>query len=247
MKSGVDLGGVRVIDADRDQVIKEICSGPDGRPRLCFALHVGGLNVLKNDEYRTALEQSDLTYADGAAVVLLARMAGARNVERSATTDIGYEVLSEYARRLERPVRLAIIGGQPGLADAAGCVLALRLPILTVFTHHGYEEQWDDVLGGLAAARPDIVLVAMGVPAEAVWCSKYREHLPQCVVLTCGGWLGFIVGAERRAPRLFQSLSMEWVFRTIQRPSLAIRYGVGILSTVRIAVGIWSSRLRVRS
>lgn len=82
-------------------------------PSLVYALHVGGLLHLDDAEFLEALDGADLVYADGAAVVVLAKAAGAVDIERASTTDIGLPVIAALATRLGRQVRVALVGGPP--------------------------------------------------------------------------------------------------------------------------------------
>ncbi|WP_083518668.1 WecB/TagA/CpsF family glycosyltransferase [Serinicoccus chungangensis] len=189
------------------------------------------------------MDAASLVYADGIAIVLLARIGGARVIERAPTTDIGISILREMAKTLERPVRVALIGGPPGLADSAASVLQEKSPAHTVFTSHGYFSDDLEMLDSLREARPDVIFLGLGMPLEAVWSVQNRSELPPSIVVTCGGWFGFLAGEERRAPLVLQRLGLEWVYRLKQDfPRLAGRYSRGLL----MSISLIPSQLRVR-
>lgn len=82
------------------------------------------------------------------------------------------------------------------------------------------------------------------MPKEAIWAHQNLHELPPAVVLTCGGWFGFLVGNERRAPEVLQRLSLEWAYRLRQDFwRLAGRYSHGLLATVALI----PRQLRVRA
>lgn len=231
----VPVAGLPVVDLPKDDVVDHSGRPARDRARLVFALHVGGLLHLDHQAFRTALTDADVLYADGAAVVLLARLAGARRMERAPTTDIGAPVLREVSRRLGRPARVALVGGPPGLADDAGEVLARSTGVRVVATHDGYFADDSHVLDMLRGSRPDVVVLGLGMPREAVWAHENRDELPSAVVLTCGGWFGFLTGAERRAPRWLQRAGLEWTYRLSQQfPRLIGRYARGVLRVARL-------------
>lgn len=230
----ISVSGVAVTDLTHDELIDLAARPVVDRPRLVYALHVGGLNALCDTDYRRALANADLVYADGAAVVMLARLAGATRIERAATTDVGTPLLQLIGERLGRTPRVAIVGGPPGLAARAGQVLEERTGATTVLAHHGYfnarEER--DLLTDLRAARPDVVLVGLGCPHEAIWSEANRHLLPPALVLTCGGWFGFLTGEESRAPELLRSSGMEWSYRLLHDfRRLRSRYALGAVIT----------------
>ncbi|MBY6414876.1 WecB/TagA/CpsF family glycosyltransferase [Rhodococcus sp. BP-252] len=233
------VGGIGVLDARADSVVRKIaCSSTQQRMVVAYALHIGGLNVRKNSDYSAAMRNGDIVYADGKSVEWLAKIGGARRIERAATTDIGIPVLNEIAHRIGRRVRVALIGGPAGLAEAAGAALEETGAVQAVYACHGYELVDAIVCDDLRAAGPDVVLVGLGMPYEAIWVDRNRGELPECLILTVGGWFGFLTGRESRAPRALQVLGLEWMHRMIlSRGRLTNRYltGVGTFASVALA------------
>ncbi|UAL30593.1 WecB/TagA/CpsF family glycosyltransferase [Nocardioides rotundus] len=204
--------------------------------RTAYALHVGGLNARGDRDFVTAMRAGDLVYADGGSVVGLARLAGARHIERAPTTDIGWEILRGIASRRGRPARVALIGGPPGLAERAAATILAEAPGAAeiVATHDGYQQAWSEPLAEVRSANPDVVLVGLGAPREMIWCHEHRSSLPAgAVIVTVGGWFGHVTGDESRAPRLLRRSGLEWIARLAQAPRrLAGRYALGLLSTL---------------
>lgn len=241
------VDGIQVVDASRHQVVEAAGRPAHARARLVFALHVGGLLHRGDEEFRVALAAADLVYADGAAIVLLAKLAGARRIERAATTDIGLGVISTLSVELGRPVRLALIGGEPGLADAAAHSLRASSPVTIVMTSHGYFEDDHAIFSSLRDARPDMIIVGLGMPREAKWSYLSQAELPSAVVMTCGGWFGFLAGRERRAPLLLQRTGLEWSYRLLQDfPRLFSRYALGSVAVARLIPGQLKQRRATR-
>jgi N-acetylglucosaminyldiphosphoundecaprenol N-acetyl-beta-D-mannosaminyltransferase len=236
MIGDVEVGPFRVRDARRAAVVDEIVAyGGRGERCVAFALHVGGLLQRGDEAFVRAFNAADVRYADGAAVVVLARANGAARIERAPTTDLGHDVLHGLRARLGRPLRLALLGGPAGVADLAGRSLAEAHDVEVVHARSGYGFRTGDVVAELAACRPDVVLVGLGMPFEATWVHEHRAELPPAVVLTCGGWFGFLAGLEHRAPRRVQALSLEWAWRLAQQPRrLGGRYARGALVTASL-------------
>lgn len=70
-------------------------------------------------------------------------------------------------------MRLALVGGPPGLAERAGEVLSEAVPVQLVHTDHGCHDDWSTPLSELAAAAPDVTLCRM--PMLWAW-SKTRRR-----------------------------------------------------------------------
>jgi N-acetylglucosaminyldiphosphoundecaprenol N-acetyl-beta-D-mannosaminyltransferase len=215
----VTLGPFRLADLDRPGLLEALDRLAVAQPRsVLFSLHVGGLNLRRDEEFVTALSSADIVVADGISVALLGRIAGASGAHRHPTTDAGWELLERAAARLGRPVRVALVGGPEGLAVRAGAVMDERESVELVGAWHGYHEEWGSVLTELRSSRPDVVFVGMGMPIEALWVASHRDALPEGLIVTCGGWFGHIAGDEKRAPAWMRRAGLEWAARLAQQP-----------------------------
>ena len=63
--------------------------GLRGEQARFYALHVGGLNHRRDTEFVDEMNSAELVCADGGSVLALARLAGARTIERAPTTTSG--------------------------------------------------------------------------------------------------------------------------------------------------------------
>jgi len=239
VRERVEVGPFLVDDYSRDDVVErgvDLAVGAQARPALMYALHVGGLNARRDEAFVEEMNEADLVYADGGSVVLLARLAGAVRMERAPTTDIGWDILRRFAEREGRRPRLALVGGTPGLAEQAGETLEAARVGEVVFTSDGYAHDWRAVVRDLARTEPDVCIVGLGAPSEMLWARAWADELPPSLVMTCGGWFGFLAGEEKRAPRVLRLPGLEWISRVAQSPRrLSQRYARGIWSTFLIA------------
>jgi N-acetylglucosaminyldiphosphoundecaprenol N-acetyl-beta-D-mannosaminyltransferase len=227
----VKIGPFAVADMRQQEVASFIATAPT-RPLVAYAIHAGGLNERHNVPFIEAMGSADIVYADGISIVALGRLAGARTIERAPTTDLGWTVMGLMAEG-GGPVRVALIGGPPGLAQRAARTIEARLPVDVVHTDHGYHADWSEPLSQLRASHPDLVVVGLGMPLEAIWATAHQSELPDAVIMTCGGWLGFLAGHEERAPRWMRGLHLEWLHRLLQDPRrLGPRYAKAVLSLI---------------
>ncbi|MBR7743691.1 WecB/TagA/CpsF family glycosyltransferase [Phycicoccus sp. BSK3Z-2] len=240
----VPVGPFEVDDLDaRRTVAAAVALGVRGGRSRFYALHVGGLNHRADAGFVEEMNSADLVCADGGSVLLLARLSGARSIERAPTTDVGWDVLHGMAAELGRAPRVALVGGEPGLAEAAGRVLAAAGAADVVHTDHGYHETWQGPLRLLREADPEVLVVGMGAPREMHWVRDHRHDLPESLVMTCGGWFGFLTGAESRAPGLLRRSGLEWLARVAQAPArLGPRYLRGAFTVLAIAMGTLARR-----
>jgi len=243
------IGPFQVSDLSRDEVVAAIVSGAIAnraeRAWVSYALHVGGLNNRHDTAYLAAMSRADLVYADGMSVIVLAKLAGARAAERAGTTDIGWSVIRELGLALGRPARIALVGGPEGLTSRAARVIEADAGAQVVLTEHGYHDDWSPVLDRLTNSGCDMIFVGLGAPREMKWVDQHVKDLPPSLVMTCGGWFGFITQDEKRAPQWVCDAGLEWTYRIAQSPRrLAKRYARGALSTAALSAQIIRSRTR---
>jgi N-acetylglucosaminyldiphosphoundecaprenol N-acetyl-beta-D-mannosaminyltransferase len=242
----VEVGPFRVSDSPTPELVEKVVSlslEERTQPAFAFALHVGGLNARREPAFVEAMRAADVVYADGGSVVWLARLAGAHRVARAPTTDIGWSILREFRERTGRLPRVALVGGPEGLTARAGAVLESAGVANVVLVEHGYHTDWGQPLADLREAAPDVTVIGLGAPYEMIWCQQNRDELPNGLVLTCGGWFSYIVGDERRAPRILRRSGLEWIARLAQAPTrLGPRYARGVGATAALTISTLAHR-----
>ncbi|WP_245642430.1 WecB/TagA/CpsF family glycosyltransferase [Nonomuraea candida] len=172
---------------------------------------------------------SELVVADGMPVVWAARIAGLRLPDRVTGASLVFTLTGRAARE-GRSVFL--LGGEPGVPERAGEVLAARYPGLRVAGAYappfGFERDPGELAATVAlvrAAAPDLVLVGLGFPKQERVIAVLRPELPHAWYLGCGAGIPMAAGRFRRAPRALQRTGAEWLFRLALEPRrLARRY-----------------------
>ncbi len=175
--------------------------------------------------YRRVLQDAALVLRDGLGVELAARLAGTPLPHNFVGTDFVPQLLCSVADL--RP-SVFLYGAQPGVAPLAAQVLQARCSsIRIVGAEHGYVER-GTVVAQVRAARPDILLVALGNPLQEEWIARHLEEVQARVAIGVGALFDYLTGRVRRAPRWVRSLRCEWLFRLCVEPGrLWRRYLLG--------------------
>jgi N-acetylglucosaminyldiphosphoundecaprenol N-acetyl-beta-D-mannosaminyltransferase len=171
-----------------------------------------------DDELRTIINEADLATVDGQGVVLAARLLNLPLSTRVAGVDM-MQRLCEIAARLDAAVYL--LGAEPGIAEKAAARLRSMYPALRVGgCQHGYfpEQEEQEVLAAIRAARPAVLFVAMGIPKQEKWIKRHLQELGVPVCMGVGGSFDVVAGRVRRAPEWVRRSGLEWLYRTVQRP-----------------------------
>jgi len=185
--------------------------------------------VVRDPGVSRLVEQADLVVADGMPLVWASRLQRAPVPERVAGSSLAVTLPGAAATA---GASVFLLGGDPGVADAAAQRLARERPGLRIAgTHcppHGFERSpaaLDALERAVLAARPDIVFVGLGFPKQERVILRLRPLLPHAWFVSCGVSLSFVSGALERAPGWAQRLGLEWLHRLAQEPRrLARRY-----------------------
>jgi len=202
-----------------------------------------------NLAFRRAYEPVSLSLADGMPLVWAARLLGCPLPERVAGSDLLMPLMALAARH---GWRVYLLGGAPGVAEAAAKLLTDDAGVTIVgWDDCRIENDGSDVTGGSVAraraAKPDIILVALGPPKQELWIHRAAAEIRPAVAIGVGASLDFITGRHRRAPRWISRLGFEWAFRLLQEPRrLWRRYLVESPRFVRIVFATWLSPLSAR-
>jgi N-acetylglucosaminyldiphosphoundecaprenol N-acetyl-beta-D-mannosaminyltransferase len=165
--------------------------------------------------------EADLVVADGWPPVLFSRFFGPRLRGRVAGSDL-VRRLGDTAR--DHGLSVYALGGRPGVGEAALKILQERSPGLRIAGSGSppvsplLDMDHEGLRRAVAAAGPDLLLVAFGAPKQDKWIGMNVASLGVPVAMGVGGSLDFIAGAQTRAPRWIQRIGLEWFWRLATQP-----------------------------
>jgi N-acetylglucosaminyldiphosphoundecaprenol N-acetyl-beta-D-mannosaminyltransferase len=220
----VTLCGVRLHAITETQCIQHILDQLEaGRGGMLVTPNLDHLHrCTKNMSFKALVAEADLVVADGMPLVWASRLQGTPLPERVAGSNL-ITTLSGAAAGRGRSVYL--LGGSAGTAEGAARVLVERYPNLkiagTFYPPVGFDgdaAQMAEIVARLAAAKPDIVYVALGSPKQEKLIARLRQILPDAWWVGVGNSFSFLCGDVRRAPRWMQVSGLEWAHRLYQEP-----------------------------
>jgi|GEM_PF-430869 len=172
----------------------------------------------RDDAFRRVLRTADLATADGMGIVWAARILGERLPERVGGVELLQRVASSAATLGHT---LFLLGAQPGVAAAAGEALVRRHPGLRIAGSYAGSPAASDeeaIVAIVREARPDILFVAFGAPAQDLWIARTLARLQVPVAIGVGGAFDYLAGRVPRAPRPLQRAGLEWLYRLAIQP-----------------------------
>jgi len=86
------------------------------------------------------------------------------------------------------------------------------------------EEECNEIVEMINASGANVLLVGAGAPKQEKWISKYRERMQGVdIFLALGATIDFEANVLKRAPRIWQTLCLEWFYRFLCEPRRLFR------------------------
>ncbi len=240
--------GVHVDRLTTDETVAHLERAIDER-RLVQHVCVNAAKIvtLRDDpKLRAIVEECEIVSADGQSVVWASRLIGDPLPERVNGTDLMYRL---FALAERRGFGVYILGAKQEVLDQAVANLHAAYPGLRIAgARNGWfpDSESANVAAEIAAAKPDILFVAISSPRKEYFLAEHGRALGVPLVMGVGGSIDIVAGVTRRAPQWMRSAGLEWFFRLVQEPRrLARRYLVTNAQFIGI-VGKEVARRRLR-
>lgn len=173
------------------------------------------LAAQKSTEFSQIINDAELVIPDGIGVQIGLQIMG-HKVKRIPGIEFGYSLLEKYSIAGKR---VALVGAKPEVIALAVKNLKDKMPNLNiVYFHDGYFSDDNEIIKGLVESSADLILIALGSPKQEFFISKLKSHMPKSLMVGLGGSFDVWAGVVKRAPKIYQKLGLEWLYRTVKEP-----------------------------
>lgn len=216
----VDILGTKVDKVTMQQALEKVEEYIKNREHR----HIITLNaeIIYRAQHEPKLKEvinaADLVTPDGAGVVWASKKLGSPLPERVTGIDLMLEIVKEAA---VKGWKIYLYGAAPGVAELAAENLKQKYKNLKIVgTQNGFisSDKMPALLADIKAKNPDVLFVALGAPRQEYWIREHLEELNVPVSIGVGGSFDVIAGKVKRAPKIFQNLKLEWLYRLIKEP-----------------------------
>ncbi len=184
------------------------------------AINAEKILTAENDQaLNTLLGQSEYLYADGISIVrAIRRKYPEAEVTRVAGADL-WEAMMERAGQEGTPVFL--VGGKPEILAETESKLREQWNVNIVGSQDGYfkAEDREALFSRIHESGAKIVTVAMGSPKQEILMRDCRIVHPDALYMGVGGTYDVFTGHVKRAPKIWQNMGLEWLYRLLSQPS----------------------------
>ncbi|MGB3503553.1 MAG: WecB/TagA/CpsF family glycosyltransferase [Mesorhizobium sp.] len=229
MRPTMDILGVTVLSVGWAQATEILSlSILERRYTPVSFLNAHNANVACSDEgFRKALEHF-LILPDGIGVDIAAKWTYGTPFPANLN---GTDFVPALIASIKTPLKVGLLGATRENAGGAAEQLSALAPQHSYeVIHDGFFKPHEEagILERMKAVRPDILLVAMGVPRQEFWIDRNLTGEHCTMPIAVGALLDFLSGKVPRAPAWVRRLRLEWVYRLWIEPGrLWRRYIIG--------------------
>ena len=212
---------------------------------VAFA-NANALNVAAVDDSFRGVLKGCLVMNDGIGVDAASRILfGSRFPQNLNGTDF----TPTYFKNTRNNYRIFFLGSSSGVAErAASRLIEICGRHKIAGCQNGYSRAEDNIgiVAKILASEADVVLVAMGNPAQEMWLAEHLQATGCRLGFGVGALFDFLSGDVPRAPSWVRSARLEWCYRLLREPArLWRRYVLGNPIFLLRVFNQWLSGARV--
>lgn len=206
--NGIVVNGFRSWDELLDYV--------DRDRRIYVAINAEKI-IAAPDEVRAMINRN-VGYCDGIGAVKALQRKGLKDVVRLPGCELWLKIIERY----HGDWKFYIVGASPEVHQATIEKLRAQYPDINIVGHRdGYikdDAAREALIADVAEKKPDAVFVAMGSPKQERLMGEMQQR-HEAVYVGLGGSYDVYTGAVKRAPKMWQKLNLEFMYRLVRQPS----------------------------
>jgi N-acetylglucosaminyldiphosphoundecaprenol N-acetyl-beta-D-mannosaminyltransferase len=245
----INLGSFKVDSLSQEEVITQIKSKllKSAEPNVLVTPNAGHLtNIFDSPELSEIYSTAELSLIDGWPIAVAAKNASKLKIVRVTGSDL----LPELFLQLTKEVRVGIVGGnnEPLIRQS----LESRFPELNIQIID--TSQWTNSVYDIRRLRElvqynalSIVLLCLGHPKQELLAKELKNYdwagsRPDWIMCV-GATIDFLIGEQKRAPKFFQKIGLEWFFRLVINPKkFSQRYLKAVIPSLKLIIKSFGMR-----
>ncbi len=175
-------------------------------------------NEIMND---ILLNKDNLLLVDGIGIVLGSKIEKVKIGEKYP----GVELVSDLLEELNKiKGKLYVYGSKELILKDFESVLKKKFKNIDYNYKNGYDYKDKDFYNDIKKYKPDLILVALGIPKQEQLIGKYFDKVDKGIFIGVGGSIDVLSGNKKRAPKFFRKLNIEWLYRIFKEPKRIGRF-----------------------
>jgi len=213
--------GVSISATSIPEVLRLVLDCPESGTTIAICTVHSVMTARRDQQVAAALESVDIATPDGVPLAWALKLTGVPGQPR---VDGFHLFWAAVEAGLERGTRHFFYGGTD--RTLTGLVAAVRSRFPTVAIAGTYAPPFAPVETArvradaerVAAARPDVLWIGLGMPKQELWMYHARDLLPGVAQVGVGAVFDWVAGNVPKAPDWMQRTGLEWLYRLAKEP-----------------------------
>jgi len=181
------------------------------------------LRSMHHESYRRAIIGADLVLLDGAGLNFASLVMNGHTIPRVTGTELTEYLIDSIKQKTLTVSSIMILRRADGLSSRQQIVNFFKEAIpetsVTIIDVNPQVVDIDSIAHEVEKVAPQLIFCGLGNPyQEEILATLSKKISTQTVALAHGGALDFIIGTQKRAPKIFQKVGLEWLWRLIKQP-----------------------------
>ncbi|OFX62325.1 MAG: glycosyl transferase [Bacteroidetes bacterium GWA2_30_7] len=174
--------------------------------------------ILKKDCALQSIINQNIGYPDGVGAVWALKKKGYKKTIKIPGVELWLDIIKE----LHNAKNFYFVGSTDDVINNTVTKLKQEFPAINILNfRNGFiktDEDKELLINDLTEKKPDIVFVAMGTPKQEILMDELKKAHP-ALYQGLGGSFDVYSGKVKRAPKIFISLGIEWLYRLLKEPT----------------------------
>ena len=212
-----------IINASRDERFFEILQNstintPDGVGILWAAYY------LSLKKYKSAVGRFFQVFYSLLCIAFAPKKIRSILKERVTGTDLLPKIIN---RSQDKKWKIFLLGAKEGIAKHVAKKFTKIYPnsqFVGYFAGSPHRHDEKEICEQINQVEPDILFIAYGAPKQEFWIHRNLFKLESVkLAVGIGGAFDFYAGKQKRAPKLFRKIGLEWLWRLVCDPKRFVR------------------------
>lgn len=203
----------------RDELLKKLTKGTLITPNVDHLV-----KLQKDKEFYETYQQAEWIVCDSKILYILSKLL--KNPLPEAIPGSSFFTAFYEYHKDDPNCKIFLLGAAEGIAVKAMERINQKVGRNIIVGAHspsyGFEkkpEECEELIRIVNESGANVVLVGVGAPKQEKWIMKYRNRMPKVdIFMGLGATIDFEAGTLKRAPKLWQKIGMEWLYRCLKEP-----------------------------
>lgn len=219
MADRISILNIKVDNITKNDLLKKFDKG------VLITPNVDHLMKLQHDrEFYEIYKKAEYVTVDSQIVRLALKFLGTPVKEVITGSDF-FPSFYNYHKENDK-IKIFLLGAAPGVADKALKIINEKVGREIIvgacspsFGFEKNETECENIINIIGNTLANVLVVGVGAPKQEKWIYKYKDRLRNIkIFLAIGATIDFEAGNIKRAPKIFQKLAIEWLYRLIKEP-----------------------------